>query len=85
MNKTDVIQESERIFGATPGFVEQASEKWLVPTWGMVRDLLVRDSAIPRKYKALIALGTASFLHGRYTAYITREFTRALGLSNGEV
>lgn len=85
MTRAEMIRESERIFGFVSGFIEQGSEKWSVPVWGLVRDLLIRESSIPRKYKAMIALGTAFVLHGRYTSFAFREYTRAIGVSDKEV
>ncbi len=85
MTRLEIIDEAERSFGFVPGFIEDAPDSVLIPLWGAVRDLFIRDTEIPLKYKALILLGTGAFLRDHYISHAAKEFALTTGASDMEI
>lgn len=85
MVNTEVINEAQRIFGFVPSFIEESPEHVVGPVWDSVRDLLVKDTNILKKYKALVALAAAAFRKDRYLVHAAREYARHVGASDEEI
>ena len=85
MTKAEVLKEAEGVFGFVPGFIKESPEYEVEAMWGLFRDLVVRDSAIPRKYKLLIQIGVGAVLHDQYRLYADTEQAKAHGASPDEI
>lgn len=85
MKKTDVIKQVEETFGNMPQFLTNVPEVALVPLWGLMRDVVLADTVLPRRLKILISLGSASALLDPYRIHLATENAWAVGCSPEEV
>jgi AhpD family alkylhydroperoxidase len=85
MTKADIIKEIEAKLGAVPGFYKNAPEVALVPLWGLARDAVFAETALPRRIKSLVGLTSAVALQDPYRTYLAHEMANATGVPPEEV
>ena len=60
MLRQDVLRNIDSTLGNVPGFMDGMPDMVLEHTWAFLKDLLMVDTALSAKNKALIGIGAAS-------------------------
>jgi AhpD family alkylhydroperoxidase len=80
-----VFEDVKQMFGFVPEFVKKFPAEALPGAWTELKSVEMSDSAIPDKYKNLIALGVASQIPCKLCIAMDTEFARASGASEREI
>lgn len=81
MASKQTIQEIEETFGQVPGFMELIAEPASDHSWGIFRDLLLGETELSAREKALIGVGAAAAIQCPYCAYFHKEEARFADVS----
>ena len=86
MNRQEVFQEVEGIFGLVPDWIKSLPDEVVGDVWDIMKKVqLSSDTAIPPKYKELIGLAVAATLRCRYCAYFHTEAAKFNGATEEEL
>lgn len=81
MPSEQTVQEIEETLGGVPGFMEIIAEPASDHSWGMFRDLLLGETELSPREKALIGVGTAAAIQCPYCIYFHKEEARFADVS----
>lgn len=81
----ETAQEIEETLGQVPGWMEVLAEPASDHSWGIFRDLLLGETELSPREKALVGVGAAAAMKCSYCAYFHREEARFAGVSEPEL
>jgi AhpD family alkylhydroperoxidase len=85
MNRKQVNQEIEEMFGLVPSFFKAIPDSSLEMEWNLFRRVQFEEGPIPNKYRELIGLGIAAVTKCRYCAFFHTEAAKLNGATNAEI
>ncbi len=85
MDRQDVYQDIERIFGLVPTFFKELPDNTLEAEWRLFKAVQVDDGPIPQKYRELIGLGIAAVTKCRYCIFYHTALARLFGATSDEI
>jgi AhpD family alkylhydroperoxidase len=85
MATQQTAQEIEDTLGQVPGFMEILAEPASDHSWGIFRDLLLEETELSPREKALIDVGAAAAMNCPYCTYFHKEEARFAGVSEAEL
>ena len=85
MATQQTIEEMEATLGQVPAWMESIAEPASDHSWGIFRDLILGESALSPREKALIGVGVASAISCPYCTYFHKEEARFAGVSEDEL
>ncbi|WP_049979885.1 carboxymuconolactone decarboxylase family protein [Halolamina rubra] len=77
--------EIEETLGTVPGFMQTFAEPASDHSWGIFRDLLLGETELSPREKALVGLSAAASMNCAYCTYFHREEARFAGVSEAEL
>jgi len=85
MNKQEIYQEIEQVFGLVPSMFKEVPEPLLENEWKLFSKIQLEDGAIPQKYRELIGLAISGVTKCRYCVYYHTEVARLFGATDEEI
>lgn len=85
MASEQTVQEMEETLGQVPGFMQILSEPASDHSWGVFRDLLMAETELSSREKALIGVSAAAAMQCPYCTYFHREEARFADVSESEL
>jgi AhpD family alkylhydroperoxidase len=85
VNRKQVYQEIEEMFGLVPKFFKAIPDSSLEMEWNLFRRVQFEEGPIPNKYRELIGLGIAAATKCRYCAFFHTEAARLNGATEAEI
>ncbi|MFD1568267.1 carboxymuconolactone decarboxylase family protein [Halolamina litorea] len=85
MATQQTIDEIEETLGHVPGWMEQIAEPASDHSWGIFRDLLLGDTELTPREKALVGVSAATAMNCGYCTYFHKEEARFAGVSDAEL
>lgn len=79
------IQEMEETLGRVPGFMEPLAEPASDHSWGIFRDLVLGETELSPREKALVGLGAAAVTKCPYCTYFHKEEARLADVTDEEL
>lgn len=85
MATQQTTQEIEQTLGQVPGWMQITAEPASDHSWGIFRDLLLGDTELSPREKALVGLSAATSMNCAYCTYFHKEEARFAGVSEAEI
>ena len=85
MATTDTHSEIEEYLGQVPSWMGEISEPATDHSWGIMRDLLLGETELSGREKALVGLGAAAAIQCPYCTYFHQEEAKLAGLNDVEL
>ena len=85
MNRKQVYQEIEEMFGLVPSFFKAIPDSSLEMEWNLFKRVQFEEGPIPNKYRELIGLGIAAATRCRYCAFFHTEAAKLNGATEAEI
>lgn len=85
MTTHQTVQEIEETLGHVPGWMDVLAAPAGDHSWGIFRDLLLGETELSPREKALVGVGAAAAMKCPYCAYFHREEARFAGASEAEI
>ena len=85
MATQQTVQEMEETIGQVPGWMELLAEPASDHSWGIFRDLLLGETELSPREKALIGVSAAASINCPYCTYFHKEEARLAGVSEAEL
>lgn len=85
MNRQDVYDEIQQVFGLVPSFFKELPDNTVEAEWRLFKIVQVDDGPIPQKYRELIGLGIAAVTRCRYCLFYHTALARLFGASQDEI
>lgn len=85
MASEQAVQEMEETLGQVPGFMQILSEPASDHSWGVFRDLLMGETQLSPREKALIGVSAAAAMQCPYCTYFHREEARFADVAEDEL
>jgi len=85
MATQQTVQEIEETLGQLPGWMERLSEPASDHSWGIFRDLLLGETELSPREKALVGMSAAAATGCPYCTYFHKEEARFAGVSEDEI
>lgn len=77
--------EIEETLGQVPGWMQTFAEPASDHSWGIFRDLLLGDTELSPREKALVGVSAAASMNCEYCTYFHKEEARFAGVSEAEL
>ena len=81
MASEQTVQEIEETFGQVPGFLQITAESASDHSWGIFRDLLLAETELSPREKALVGVSAAAAMQCPYCTYFHKEEARFADVS----
>jgi len=81
MASEQTVQEIEETFGQVPGFMQIMAEPASNHSWGIFRDLLLAETELSPREKALVGVSAAAAMQCPYCTYFHKEEARFADVS----
>lgn len=78
-------QEMEEALGQVPSFMQILAEPASDHSWGIFRDLILEDTELSGREKALIGVSAAAAMQCPYCSYFHKEEARFSGVTEDEL
>jgi alkylhydroperoxidase/carboxymuconolactone decarboxylase family protein YurZ len=65
MNRQDIYNEIEQMFGLVPGFFKMIPDSSLEPEWNLMKCIQFEEGPIPNKYRELMGVAIAAVIRLR--------------------
>jgi len=85
VNRKQVYQEIEEMFGLVPSFFKAIPDSSLEMEWNLFKRVQFEEGPIPNKYRELIGLGIAAATRCRYCAFFHTEAAKLNGATEAEI
>ena len=85
MPTQQTAQEIEETLGSVPGWMEGIAEPASDHSWGIFRDLLLGETELTPREKALVGVSAATSINCAYCTYFHKEEARFAGVSEDEI
>lgn len=85
MATQQTAQEIEETLGEVPGWMELLAEPASDHSWGIFRDLLLGETELSPREKALVGVSAAASMNCAYCTYFHKEEARFAGVSEEEL
>lgn len=85
MATQQTAQEIEETLGQIPGWMELTAEPASDHSWGIFRDLLLGETELTPREKALVGVSAAAAMNCQYCTYFHKEEARFAGVSEDEL
>jgi len=85
MATQQTVQEIEESLGHVPGWMEVLAEPASNHSWGIFRDLLLGETELSPREKALVGVSAAAAINCPYCTYFHKEEARFAGVSESEL
>jgi len=85
MDRQQVYQEIEGIFGLVPSFFKELPDNTVEAEWRLFRAVQLDDGPLPVKYRELIGLGIAAVTKCRYCVFYHTAIAKLFGASDAEI
>ena len=85
MASEQTVQEIEETLGQVPGFMEIFAAPASDHSWGLFRDLLLMETELSPREKALIGVSAAAAMQCPYCAYFHKEEARFADVSEAGI
>lgn len=85
MASTDTHAEIEEYLGQVPSWMEVISEPAADHSWGIMRDLLLGETELTEREKALVSLSAAAAIKCPYCVYFHREEAKLADVTEPEM
>jgi len=81
MAPEQTVQEIEETFGQVPGFMQIMAEPAIDHSWGIFRDLILAETELSPREKALVGVSAAAAMQCPYCTYFHKEEARFADVS----
>ncbi len=85
MNRSEVYQEIESLFGLVPTFIKSIPDDTLESEWYLMRKIVVEEKNIPHKYKELIGIGISAATKCQYCIFFHTQLAILFGATADEI
>ncbi|MFA9503438.1 carboxymuconolactone decarboxylase family protein [Natrinema sp. H-ect1] len=85
MVSTETRAEVEEYLGQVPRWIDALPESAADHSWEVVRDLLLGETVLEQREKALVALGAASAIQCPYCVHFHREEAKLEAVTDDEL
>ncbi|HWR82913.1 MAG TPA: carboxymuconolactone decarboxylase family protein [Candidatus Deferrimicrobium sp.] len=85
MNRKQVYQEIEEMFGVVPGMFKALPDSSLELEWKLFKRVQFEEGPIPNKYRELIGVALAAITKCKYCAFFHTEVARLNGATEAEI
>lgn len=85
MASEQTVHEIEETLGQVPGFMQILAEPASDHSWGIFRDLLMGETELSPREKALIGVSAAAAMQCPYCTYFHKEEARFADVSEDEL
>ena len=85
MASEQAIQEMEETLGQVPGFMKLVTEPASDHSWGMFRDLVLGETELSAREKALVGLSAAAVTKCPYCTYFHKQEARLADVTDEEL
>ncbi len=85
MNRSEVYQEIESLFGLVPTFIKSIPDDTLESEWYLMRKIVVEEKNIPHKYKELIGIGISAATKCQYCLFFHTQLAILFGATADEI
>jgi len=85
MASADMHAEIEEYLGGVPSWMGELSEPAADHSWGIMRDLLLGETELTGREKALVGLGAAAAIECPYCVYFHREEAKLADVTESEL
>jgi len=85
MKSEQTVQEVEKTLGQVPGFMEILAEPASDHSWGIFRDLLLGETELSPREKALVGVSAAAATQCPYCTYFHKEEARFADVSEAGI
>jgi len=85
MASADTHAEIEEHFGQVPSWMGVISDPAADHSWGIMRDLLLGETELSDREKALVGLGAAAAIECPYCVYFHREEAKLADVTDSEL
>ena len=83
--RSTIENEIEETMGLVPSFFDRIPDEHLDPEWQLFRDLELRETRIPNKYKELIGIAVHAETKCRYCTLFHTEAAKLFGATEEEI
>jgi len=81
MASDQTVKEIEETFGQVPGFMQIMAESASDHSWGIFRDLILAETELSPREKALVGVSAAAAIQCPYCTYFHKEEARFADVS----
>jgi AhpD family alkylhydroperoxidase len=85
MNRKEVYEDIEGMFGFVPSFLKAVPDSSLELEWKLMKRVQFDEGPIPNKYRELIGLGMAAVMKCRYCTLFHTEVAKLNGATDAEI
>jgi AhpD family alkylhydroperoxidase len=85
MASEQTVQEIEETFGQVPGFMQIMADPVSDHSWGIFRDLILAETELSPREKALVGVSAAAAMQCPYCAYFHKEEARFADVSEAGI
>ena len=85
MNRQDIYDEIEQLFGFVPSFFKMIPDSSLEPEWNLMKRIQFEEGPIPNKYRELMGVAIAAVMKCRYSSLFHTERARMNGATDAEI
>ena len=85
MNRQDIYNEIEQMFGFVPSFFKMVQDSSLELEWNLMKRVQFEEGTIPNKYRELMGVAIAAVTKCRYCSLFHTERARMNGATNAEI
>jgi len=85
MNRQDIYNEIEQMFGFIPSFFKMIPDSSLEPEWNLMKRIQFEEGPIPNKYRELMGIAIAAVMKCRYGSFFHTERARMNGATDAEI
>lgn len=85
MNRQQVYQEIEEMFGLVPSMFKAVPDSSLELEWKLFKQVQFTEGAIPNKYRELIGIALAATTKCRYCLFYHTELAKLNGATDEEI
>jgi AhpD family alkylhydroperoxidase len=85
MNRQQVYNEIQEMFGLVPTFFKSVPDSSLEMEWQLMKRVQFEEGPIPNKYRELLGLAIAAVTKCRYCAFFHMEAAKLNGATQEEI
>jgi AhpD family alkylhydroperoxidase len=85
MNRQDIYNEIEQMFGFIPSFFKMIPDSSLEPEWNLMKRIQFEEGPIPNKYRELMGVAISAVMKCRYGSFFHTERARMNGATDAEI
>ena len=85
MNRQDIYNEIEQMFGYVPSLFKMIPDSSLEAEWNLMKRIQFEEGPIPNKYRELMGVAIAAVMKCRYGSLFHTERARMNGATDAEI